>query len=215
MGGTRDFDKLVDALGQDETPAMGSERRRYFRVKDDVVLKYRAVAPDELDALIDGLKDGHDSRHSLARDFANTSGQLQPVLRRVKEDQPDIALCLTVLNEKLDVIARHLSMQASDLTGEPMRQVDLSAAGMQFEAEEPLPPGTLLEIRMVLYPSFAHIRVVGEVVRCDERTPHGPGMAHRVAIDFRYLDDEDRELLVQHAIKQESRLLRRRRENEA
>jgi len=211
MGGTPDFDKLVDALGQDETPAMGSERRRYFRVKDDVVLKYRTVAPDELDALIEGLKDGHGSRHSLARDFANTSAQLQPVLRRIKEGEPDIALCLTVLNEKLDVIAHHLSMQASDLTGEPVRQVDLSAAGMQFEAEEPLPAGTLLEIQMALHPSFVYIRVVGEVVRSEERTPHGPGMVHLVAIDFRYLDAEDRELLVQHAIKRESRLLRRRR----
>lgn len=215
MGGTRDFDTLVDALGQDETPEMGRERRRYFRVRDDVVLKYRPVAPDELDALIDGLKDRHGSRHSLARDFANTSAQLQPVLRRVKEDQPDIALCLTVLNEKLDVIARHLSMQASDLTGEPVRQVDLSASGMRFEAEEPFPPGTLLEIRMALYPSFAYIQVVGEVVRSDERKPKGPGMAHLVAVDFRYLDNEDLELLVQHAIKKESRLLRRRRGNES
>ena len=42
------------------------------------------------------------------------------------------------------------------------------------------------------------------MVRCDEAGRDAEGLRYRIGVDFDFLRDEDRELLVQHVIKKET-----------
>ena len=64
---------------------------------------------------------------------------------------------------------------------------------------------------MLLFPSLDYIRSVGRVVRCAETTEAQQESAFSIAVDFDYLRDDDRELLVQHVVKKQSSQLRAER----
>ncbi len=185
-----------------------AERRRYFRVEDDIILEYRPLAESEREELIKALRDGNPSRHLIASSFASTSQQMQHLLRKIQEREPAVALCLQALNEKLDLLARQLAMETTEITDQTLRRVDISAAGLAFEAAGPVQVDQLLELKMLLFPSLDYIRAVGRVVRC---TRARQGADFNIAADFDYLRDDDRELLVQHVMRKESSRLREER----
>ncbi len=207
MAISRHHDLTEDPLAPDD-PA---ERRRYFRVHDHIILEYQPLAESEREEIIKALRDDNPSRHLIASSFSSTSQQMQYVLRKIQEREPEIALYLQTLNEKMDLLARQLAMETTELTQRTPRRVDISAAGVCFEAAEPVEPGQLMDLKMMLFPSLDYIRAVGRVVRCAEtrETPQAPGFS--IAVDFDYLRDDDRELLVQHVVKKQSSELREER----
>lgn len=192
-------------------PEDPADRRRYFRVEDHILLEYRLLPDSEREEIIKALRDDNPSRHLIASSFANTSQQMQYVLHKVQEREPEIALYLQTLNEKLDLLARQLAMETTEFKDRTPRRVDVSAAGLGFDAPEMIPADQLMDIKMMLFPSLDYIRAVGRVVRCGEAfdTPAGP--AFKVAVDFDFVRDDDRELLIQHVIRTESSQLREER----
>ena len=202
------LERVNAAAIPDRQDAGEAERRRYFRIDDRAILKYRVLPPGEREAIVARLSRAPATRHALANTFANVSQQMQHLLRRIEQTEPDIALCLDTLNEKLDMLARQLSLEASQMADEPVRAVNVSAAGICFEAEDALDPGGLLELRLLLLPSYVGVSAVGTVVRCDETAPEESDLPYRIAVDFDYLRDDDRELLVQHVVRRETEQLR-------
>ncbi|MDJ0861216.1 MAG: PilZ domain-containing protein [Gammaproteobacteria bacterium] len=196
----------AEPIGQGSDDA--AERRRYFRVEDRIILQHRPLADDERGPLVEELRDHSQSRHLLASSFASTSQQMQGVLRKVQEREPDVALYLQALNEKIDLLARQLALETTELSKQPPRWVDISAAGLCFEAPDPIQIGQLVELKMLLAPSFDYVRAIGRVVRCAEADR---GTLFRVAVDFDYLRDDDRELLVQHVLRKQTSVLREQR----
>ena len=183
-----------------------AERRRYYRIEDRVTLTYRIVSAQDYQAL---MEPGHEPRaeeYSIAGTFAQLNRQTESLLRRIKETDPDIGRYLASLNDKLDLLARSLAMEASELADESPQLVDLSAVGIAFSHQTELPPTTLLELKLLLFPSLVTVHALARVVRC------APGKnGFRIAVEFDYLADSDRELLIQHILHKESDLLRTRR----
>ena len=204
MAANRHHELTQDLCAPDD-PA---ERRRYFRVEDRIILEYHPLADSERQGVIKALRDDHPSRHLIASSFSSTSQQMQYVLRKIQEREPEIALYLQTLNEKLDLLARQLAMETTELTQRTPRRVDISAAGVCFEAAEPIEPGQLMDLKMMLFPSLDYIRAVGRVVRCAETREVSQAPGFSIAVDFDYLRDDDRELLVQHVVKKQSSKLR-------
>ena len=188
-----------------------ADRRRYFRVEDHILLEYRLLASSEREEIVKTLRDDNPNRHLIASSFANTSQQMQYVLHKVQEREPEIALYLQTLNEKLDLLARQLAMETTEFKDRTPRRVDISAAGLGFDAPEPMAADQLLDIRMLLFPSLDYIRALGRVVRCGEAFEALGKPAFPVAVDFDFIRDDDRELLVQHVIRKESSQLREER----
>lgn len=205
------IEQVNAAARPDDQEVDEAERRRYFRVDDRAILKYRGLSPGEREALVARLSRAPATRQALANNFANISQQMQRLLRKVEQTEPEIALCLETLNEKLDTLARQLSLEASEMADEPVRAVNLSAAGIRFEAKDGLDPGRVLELRLLLLPSCVGVSAVGTVVRCDDAAPGGSRLPYRIAVDFDYLRDDDRELLVQHVVRRQTEQLRKSR----
>lgn len=202
--------KVKPMRGIDAGHTDAAERRRYFRIKDQVALKYRIIPAQQLSDAVQGRCESTLNLINLASTFASNSRQMVPVLRRVRELQPELGRYLAMVNEKLDLLARALSMAENELVGEQPQKVCLSAGGISFDVERRLAPGASLEIKLLMFPSLLYVLTFGTVTRCQPTSDQQP-FRYRVAVEFSYITEEDRELLIQHIVQRESSRLRERR----
>ncbi|MCW9059079.1 MAG: PilZ domain-containing protein [Gammaproteobacteria bacterium] len=193
---------------------MSNERREYFRVKDQVTLEYRVITEVEMECVLLRIRDEVPDRFTAAASFAGTSWQMKHLLQNLSNESPELALCLQTLDKKLNLLAQLLVAETMNTQGACLREVSLSAGGMAFNAERELKHGELLETRLVLFPSVTGILAVGQVVSCERRGDVNGGMPWRVAVEYRYIRESDRDLLVKHLLTREAEMLRARRESE-
>ena len=186
-----------------------SERRRYFRIKDQVALKCQILSEEEYADAVADMPESQPGLLSLANTFAASTRQIAPTVRRMRELHPELCRYLGMVNEKLDMLARAFSLAESDMASWPMQSICLSAGGIEFEAQAPLPIGTRVKVKLVLFPSLVHIVALAIVVR--DRCCRNEEIMQRVAVEFTDIAEDDRELLIQHIVHRESRRLRARR----
>jgi hypothetical protein len=189
------------------------ERRRFFRIEDSVRLSLRRLAPDEVAQAIADLERERSDGFGLCTDLTAIGQQVSASLRRIEGAYPDIAEYLKALDRKLDVLARAFLAAEVDVSDKPVRAVNLSASGMALQSREPCAAGTVLEIKMLLLPSYSGIRTLGKVVECD-RAGHGePAEEYpfRLRIDFSFMRDLDRDALIRHVLQKQAEWLRGRK----
>lgn len=196
----------VQAVGADVS---ATERRRYFRIRDQVALKYAVISEQEHSNAVADLPESRPGLTSLANSFAASTRQMAPTVRRIRDLHPDLCRFLGMVNEKLDMLARAFSIVESEMVSWPTQTVCLSAGGLSFDVQAPLPVGTRLKVTLVVFPSLVHIIALASVVRCRASNHHEA--KHRIGAEFTYIMEEDRELLIQHIVQRESHRLRTRR----
>lgn len=191
---------------------MTTERRRYFRLEDTALLKYRVVAEEEL-----ATARARVASHALHA--ANLALALEPLERRFAELLPAVrregralADALDVLNRKLGLVASVLALEQGAEGGGTWREheptmVNLGGGGVALTATSPLTVHTWLAIDLVLLPENAAIRAVGRVVDC---RPRGDEFA--VHVEFDTLREEDRDLILAHLLRRQAEALRRERD---
>jgi hypothetical protein len=193
---------------------MNDERREFFRIKDRVVLEYRAITAAEMECVLLRIRDEVPDRFTTAASFAGSSRQMKHLLQNLSGQSPDLALCLQTLDKKINLLAQLLVAETMRVEGACLREVSLSAGGMAFNAERELTPGELLETRLVLFPSMTGILAVARVVSCEWRGEVNGGMPWRLAVEYEYIREPDRDLLIKHLLTLQAEMLRARREQE-
>lgn len=201
---------------QKDNPPMDSndERRRYFRIEDSVRLSLREVEEEELDQRLEKLEDRMIDSFSLMTGLNSIGQQVSASLRRIETKDPDIADYLKALDKKLDLICKALLAEETHMMETPARAVNLSAGGMAVYGRDAMRPGKVLEIKMLLLPSYTGILTYGTLVDCvkmegEEADPEFP---YRLRIDFSFMRDTDRDALIRHVLLKQAEWLRRRRE---
>ena len=196
----------------DRLPDPAQERRQFFRIEDSVNLGYQPVDPADLQGKLESLNSGLDDEFMVMSSLAAISQQMMGVMRRIETAQPDVADYLRALDRKVDLLGRVFLFQFSDLSEQPARAVNLSASGMAFFTSEPVDTGAILELRLLLLPSYTGLLIYADVVACDrEETADGdPG--YHVRVNFSRLRECDRDVLVRHILQRQSRMLQRQRE---
>jgi c-di-GMP-binding flagellar brake protein YcgR len=194
-------DKLIEAV----------ERRRYFRIEDRVALTYRVLDEETLAAALSRLGAGYPDKLSLASGFATASSQMRHTLERFRKDMPDVASYLEALNEKLDLVVQLLATTENDLANEPTHEVNLSASGISFVADEPVAIDRHVEMKLLLFPSYTCLLCFGTVVHCDPAEKGRPTSLYNIGVDFTHIREEDRDLIVRHVLQRQSTMLREAR----
>jgi hypothetical protein len=187
---------------------MSDERREYFRIADEIALDYRLIKQGEVDELIERMQSRLVDRFTAASSFAATSRQMAHVIHKVQSDSPELARCLQALDQKLNMIAQLFVSEEMDLEEQPTRQVNLSAGGVAFRAQHELPVGSLLELRMVLFPSMVGVLTISRVIHCERSDDDKSQFPWQVAVEYEHLRETDRELLVRHIMSKETERLR-------
>ncbi len=179
-------------------------RRRYFRLDDQVILEWRAVSAEELVAGIEQLSQEKD--YGQGGELYRIEQKLQAAISHLKSHAPDIAVCLDLMNERIDLFM-HKFQAYYKLYGDNRRQqepekVSLSATGIAFDTFNP-PATRQLEINLFLLPRYVYIRTFGTVVSC-EKVSDGH---YHVAVNFDVILDEDQETLIQHLLQKQTKVI--------
>lgn len=200
-----DEKKLIDGV---------EDRRSYFRVDDTVRLSLRPVSEGELASLLDQLDQDAPGNFTVMSSLVAITAQTTVNLRRIENRDPDLAAYLRAIDQKIEVLGRAFVGQAPELMAEGAIPVNLSAGGMCVGVEEPHEPGTQLEIRMLLFPSFNGLLVYGTVVDSAPASDDDPladdRYAYRSRIEFTHIRERDRELLIRHLLRRQSDQMRGR-----
>jgi hypothetical protein len=189
------------------------DRREYFRVDDTVSLSFQLVPESKLQARLDCLDKGLDGEFTVMANLAVISQEMSGTLRKIEGESPDTARYLKSLDNKIDLLGRAFVAWSSDLSDQPVNNVNLSASGIAFQTPEPIAVGAHMELKLLL-PSYTGLLIFGEVVAC-EKVNDPPGDApFRVRVNFTHLREKDRDLLIRHVLKRQSEMLRKRREHQ-
>ncbi len=190
---------------------MTVERRSYFRVQDIALVKYRAIPRDELDNEQRLVYFNEVKLDNLRAAWAGIESQIQVLHAELPTEAGAVSQLIDLLNRKLNLLERVVSLETAphDLgqhDEHALQEINLSAGGMALFAESPLEQATCLAIDLILLPEHDVMRLFGEVVTCRERDSR-----YEIAIEFRNLREEDRDLLVQHVLRVQTNDLRNTR----
>jgi len=176
----------------------GQERRGFFRIDDNVALSYRLVPSSVVSEEGAPLRMADGFPASLANELEHMKEVSRIHLRHVEKELPEVARYLAHLDNKIDLLAQHIVMDSDDLFVKSTQAVNISGSGISFVADGALNIGDFVELRFVLRPSLANIRTYSKVVSCL------PGNGRfKVAVEFTYLGDDDRDLLIRHVVKKQ------------
>jgi PilZ domain len=183
----------------------GQDRRGYFRVKDELVLFFNEVNKEHEDSA-QGLKYRVVSGFSVSSALNQLSEECRTRIKIVERENPDLTACLKILDKKIDLIAQALLISDLSLPNYSTRKVDLSASGLAFPSERAIAPGTILELKIVLPPSLVAIVAHGRVVHSETRVdPRNAKYGFHIGVEFIGLEDCDRELLIRHVLRKQTR----------
>lgn len=193
----------------------GKDRRNFFRIDDTVRMSLRRVPPEELEKRLDRHEHDLAGNFTVLSSLAAITAQVTAGLRRIENRDPDLAAYLRAIDQKIEVIGRAFIAEEPDLVAEVAVPVNLSAGGMCAGVDEHYEPGTELEIRMLLFPSFTGLMIYGSVIECSpaEGGDASAGFQHLARIEFSHIREQDRELLIRHLLRLQSNQLRDRQEN--
>ena len=188
------------------------ERRRFFRIDDSVNLGYQVVDPAALPEKLEQLNSGIRDEFLVMSGLAAISQEMAGVMRKLEVSAPEVSRYLKSLDRKVDLLGRAFLFQFSDLSELPARAVNLSAAGMAFFTQEPVEPGAVLELRLLLLPSYTGLLIYADVVACQAEPMEDGSGGYHVRVDFSHLRECDRDVLIRHILQRQGQMLQRMRE---
>ena len=173
------------------------ERRRYFRIDDEVSLAYRVLSDVEANR-------GPES-NVFAEHFDN---RIASLLSACKIESPIAAEILGLLNQKVNLLAQQLNAEDALLQQLKFnqRQVNISACGLSMVLDEAIAVGSKIKLELQLQNSEFTIPIIARVLACE-----ASGTDWFARLDFEQVRPHDQELLIQYIVKRQSTKLKAQR----
>ncbi len=180
------------------------ERRRFFRIDDMVALHYEVMSDQVALEKAAWLKE---QRLGPGDRMQDSEKELQMLIDKLRVQHPEFARAVELLNVKFNILKDTRPDVAGDRYGsnQIVQEVSISACGISFTDELVMPPGRKVYLDITLLPSDLHVRTMSEVIEGGPDADN-PGLYSK-RLDYVELDPEDEELLVQHLVKRQGRLI--------
>ncbi|MBN1377617.1 MAG: PilZ domain-containing protein [Gammaproteobacteria bacterium] len=172
------------------------DRRRYFRVDDELVLTVNRLDHDLFD---EELARFEEKRKSIGymNNIELEKENLFPLRQKLENLYPEIAEYIAHLEKRLDMLSQTV-MQDNNESYQAPQKVNISAQGIRFYSDEIFAKDDMVELRLILQPSQKILLIIGCVVWCVE-DPNAVGKEKNVvAVDFTYINEADRDVLIKH-----------------
>lgn len=183
------------------------EKRRYFRVNDTINLLHKVIDEDDVDKLSHVTNDVlGNCTLPVALEVLNEEARM--LAPRLERRDPEFFEYLKILDTKLNLIAKAMTVRDDEFSKHDKREVSLSGAGLAFTNPEPIEVGSLLELRMLLTSCLAVIVAFARVVQCKAIADSSSETGYEICVEYVNMKDEDRELLVKHVVKKQLQQLR-------
>ncbi len=178
-----------------KTDTASAERRRYFRIDDEVALALLPVAGADEEARIDNFWQ-NEHAYSIRNNYNFQIEQHIADFNRIEKRMPELARYLRVMERQIDRITEKLAVEDDD-SKIVRKSANISAQGLQFHADDAPTKGSLVELTLKLLPSGLRLVIMARVVQVETENDHDDG-AHRISLDFEHLHEADREILAKH-----------------
>jgi hypothetical protein len=198
-------------MTNDEQRKLQDERREFFRIDDSIQVSYRLISSDELPESIEEHLQESDRLTVMTR-LQNISQHLSAPLHRIEQRDPDVADYLKALDEKINLLGQSYLAEETELLDRPSSAVNLSAGGLAMDVTEKHEVGDLVEIKLLLLPSYIGVVAFGEVVDIDQASGGDMAYPYRIRINFNLIRSSDQDALIRHITRRQGEMLRQRRE---
>ena len=189
------------------------ERRRYFRLDDDMELHCERLSAEQADDASKALAPT-DAQAMLA----SFDRQIQTIIESARVQAPAVASLAEMLNRKMNFIIATLDIdhELMERATFQSNHVSLSACGISFGSDVTYETDEKLRLEMRLQPNDVTLVVLARVVDCERLTEPTPEHQYSLRLTFDGISPADQELLIQYIVRRQSMLLqedRVRREN--
>lgn len=177
------------------------ERRRYFRLDDEVVLDFEPISNEDVKKWKDRHLDHQNELSELDRDITG-------LLHQIRSQNPTVARLLDTFNRKVNLLNSPLAPSyKQDFTQTEVRtRVNLSACGMSFHTSEPLCESDNIRLQMQLKPSNVPVTLLGTIVAVEHTA--NPESPYLIRVDFEGLREAEQEILIHHLFQLQTRKLK-------
>ena len=172
---------------------MTSERRRFFRIDDEVMLGFDVIEPAEVDGRLDDFWQ-NEHTFSIRNNYNFQIEQQIADFNKIEKKMPELARYLSVMQAQIDLITERLVEDERD-AALARYDANISAQGISFEYGTAPPVEALVELNLKLLPSGLRLVIIARVVKV-ENQPESD--RYRVSLDFEYVHEADREILIKH-----------------
>ncbi len=189
-----------------------NERRRFFRIEDEICLDYEIISEEEYNNAPEELAKIKQSAFSLSANFASLNNEYNPMLNSIKHSSPEIGQYLDLLNQKIDSLGQQLLEDENPCADGNTIKVNLSASGIAFQCNEKPKDGQGMKLKIILLPEKIGVVIYGKVQHClqsDEQRKN-----NIICIDFEHIRYDDQELMIKHNLNKQMQELRQRSEDE-
>lgn len=191
------------------------ETRRSFRVEELIYLTYEPVSELEFEQGLDHWKIARGNNVGVRSKLLHLDAKLEEKLYLLRSDSLPLAEYLHLLNEKISTIIDELPAlkeNRSTLAKQEPQTCEIGADGLLFSAENPLPVGSKLAVRLMFAADQHYIETFCRVVRVtDPYSDENPRFRCGIAVEFLGMKPEQQDALIQHLFDRESATLRMRR----
>lgn len=193
-----------------------AERRQYFRIDDTISVSVTRIPADQVERRLASLEQTEGTDFTVMSSLSAITAQMAVHLRRIENTQPEVAAYLKAVDQKLEILGRSIVSHGSNLVSEDARQVNLSAGGICMDVGEHYAAGSIVEIRLLLFPSFTGMLTYGDVVSCEpfDADSSPADRRYHLRVEFTHMREPDRDVLIRHILRRQGDELRARRQRE-
>lgn len=180
--------------------AENEERRRYFRIDDEVAISF-SLLEDESDV---------DAEENLNQEFhISLEVQIRHAMGDIRSQTPKIAHVLDLMNQKINLLR---SLEDKHESAPVLKGANLSACGVAFAWHEPLPINQQLMVNLYLQPHHELIRTQAHVAGSTKNTDPSALQedANIIRLDFDNMQKNYEEVLIQHVVQRQGYQLRKK-----
>ena len=181
------------------------ECRSAFRIDDNILLSIYFIPDDQLEEVLKKYPENN-AELQLLNSFSDSSKTLTDQFGLLRRRYPEVAKYLTILDEKINILARRQFSYCSITPDFSWHEVNISASGIRFNHEKKLKINSYLEMRLQLSQLSNFILAYGKIVRCvvDKEKKD----QYIVGVEFTHINHEDREAIHSHVRGKEIKLIR-------
>lgn len=172
---------------------MTSERRRFFRIDDEVMLGFEVIEQASVDARLDDFWQ-NEHAFSIRNNYNFQIEQQIADFNKIEKKMPELARYLSVMQAQIDLITERLVEDEQD-AALSRYDANLSAQGISFSDQISAPVEALVELNLKLLPSGLRLVIIARVIKVEDQPEPGQ---YRISLDFEYVHEADREILIKH-----------------
>lgn len=181
----------ASSTSSDVPPSL--DRREYFRVEDQLILRYCNVPPEAIGNMPAERHFDNSEMFALLRELRQIDQEHNNVLRGLTEQNRELGAYLKSVNRKIELIANALATVSHGQQQQVAQRVSISEGGIAFSSDPNLIAGKFLALELVLLPSHTGLALYGEIL--EARNENG-----FTVVSFLRVRESDRQILARHIL---------------